>query len=92
MDAEILADVYLAMTGGQTSFLLTAEDKASSNDNLLTQSTDIIIDGNDLITVYATNEELEAHTNKLDVVSVAAGSKSVWQELDSAGLEQGVHQ
>lgn len=33
LDAEILADVYLAMTGGQSNLLLDAESEAAENDN-----------------------------------------------------------
>ena len=85
LDAEILADVYLAMTGGQTSLLLAGDDKDSSSANILTQDREII-DGNDLLTVYATEAELAAHKDKLAVVASATGGDSLWQEVDNSSL------
>jgi DNA polymerase-3 subunit epsilon len=86
LDAEILADVYLAMTGGQTSLLLADDNKDAASNQQVSQATQVV-DGNDLKTVYASASELEAHANKLAVVAAAAGSQSVWQAMDEAGFD-----
>jgi len=65
LDSEILSDVYLTMTGGQTALVLDAE--RSSNDNASTPA--LKIDSDKLIVVSANEGELAAHEawlNKLE--------------------------
>ena len=85
LDAEILADVYLAMTGGQTNLLLSDDDDDS---NIGQQTTDIknTVDGQGLQTLYASADELTAHANKLAVVAEAAGDQSLWQQMDKTDV------
>lgn len=68
LDAEILADVYLMMTGGQTSLRLS-----SGNDS--TTESSIRHLGNNrkvLKVIYASADELTAHQDRLDLVSKKA--------------------
>lgn len=68
LDAEILADVYLMMTGGQTSLRLS-----SGND--LTTETSVRHLGNNrkgLKVIYASADELTAHQNRLDLIAKKA--------------------
>ena len=70
LDAEILADVYLLMTGGQVSLNLANEqDGADGNIG------PIAIQRNGRLTVIrATDEELAAHESRLDLVQKKGGS------------------
>ena len=60
LDAEILADVYLFMTGGQVSFDMDALSSHHNQNN--NQSTRPTIDI-DLPVIWASEEELEQHEN-----------------------------
>ena len=71
LDAEILADVYLAMTGGQVSLNLAshqdnAEQKQQQVQGLVRRGT--------LRVVSASVTELEAHEKRLDLVQKKGGS------------------
>jgi len=57
LDSEILADVYLTMTGGQTALLLDAERGRSDTDKQVAQP----IDAENLVVVYANDAEMAAH-------------------------------
>lgn len=69
LDAELLAKVYLLMTGGQGS--LFAEEKAKTNES---EKEDAIVHVHQahspLEVVYANDEELEAHRAKLEKMGV----------------------
>ena len=60
LDAEILADVYLAMTGGQVSFDMDAlsAHTEQAQGNTARQKIEINVP-----VIYASDEELEAHEN-----------------------------
>lgn len=57
LDSEILADVYLTMTGGQTALSLDADAVANESDN----NSNVKIDNDNLIVVRANEAELAAH-------------------------------
>jgi len=59
LDAEILADVYLAMTGGQVSFDMDTLTESEQQQGQTTRSTVQI----DLPVILPSAEELEAHEN-----------------------------
>lgn len=70
LDAELLARVYLAMTGGQTH--LFSEKQISH----ATQTTEHKKTSNEIIVlpvIYATNEELKAHQNRLASINTLSG-------------------
>ncbi|PIE42982.1 MAG: DNA polymerase III subunit epsilon [Gammaproteobacteria bacterium] len=77
LDAEILADVYLAMTGGQTSLMLDASDEA---DGEASASIVRLPERRARLKVIRANEEeLKAHESKLDAIdSVSKGS--IWRQ------------
>jgi DNA polymerase III subunit epsilon len=79
LDAELLADVYLAMTGGQTA-LFAAEsengDDASRSDTAAAVAVD---DATRLRVIRATDAELRAHEAQLDVLDRACADGSVWR-------------
>ena len=73
LDAEILADVYLAMTGGQGALLL---DGYSTGGEGTTSSAirRIPAERPPLTVVAAGREELEAHAARLDAIEQIGGS------------------
>lgn len=80
LDAQILADVYLAMTGGQASLSLAADEP---NPNTHTPEIQLKLDANrpPLPVIYASEEELAAHEVKLNAIDKSCGGKSVWRQL-----------
>ncbi|MCU7959370.1 MAG: DNA polymerase III subunit epsilon [gamma proteobacterium symbiont of Bathyaustriella thionipta] len=83
LDSEILADVYLAMTGGQTALLLEPDDA----DNIHGQSAAMRItrvhEHPPLKVVAANAEELAAHEQKLQAIHKNAGH-CIWLQPEPA--------
>jgi DNA polymerase-3 subunit epsilon len=82
LDARILADVYLAMTGGQGALALAEvasprSDRSSSVKALVRPSCPLAI-------VTATDEELRAHESMLAIIAKASGGKCLWPAVPSA--------
>ncbi len=77
LDAEILADVYLAMTGGQVSMLLSGIQEFSALSNEAIRR----IDTNrpPLAIISATEEEEIAHSQRLDFIEKQSG-RCIWRE------------
>lgn len=80
LDAEILADVYLMMTGGQTDLSLSVEQEQSSNsvDALLGMDNVTSVQG-ERKTVFADEIERKAHEEFLNMLDKKAGS-ALWRE------------
>ena len=78
LDAEILADVYLMMTGGQTSLNLAGKS-SSEQAGGAEAIRRIQRNGNKLKVVKASADELEQHEARLDIVE-KAGGKCVWRQ------------
>lgn len=73
LDAEILAEVYLAMTGGQTSLSFSMEgDSAAQTRGAEIQR--LVRSESSLKVVYASNDEMEAHESRLDLIAKKGGS------------------
>lgn len=71
LDAEILADVYLLMTGGQVSLNLAAEEQREQED----LHTPVQLQRSaKLAVIYADKDELSAHEARLDLVMKKGGS------------------
>jgi DNA polymerase-3 subunit epsilon len=88
LDAEILADVYLAMTGGQVSLLLGAGQEESEQAATGEEVRRLSADRKPLPVIRATAHELEEHQGRLDAIAGACGGVSIWQRL----LENQVHE
>ncbi|PHM64907.1 DNA polymerase III PolC [Xenorhabdus stockiae] len=73
LDAEILADVYLAMTGGQTSLAFSMEGETSNNAQVA-EIQKITRPQAGLKIIYASDEELLQHESRLDLVEKKGGS------------------
>jgi DNA polymerase III subunit epsilon len=77
LDANILADVYLAMTGGQSALAL-AEAPAKQG-RARAGSVESIRPAGELKVVPASAEELAAHEKMLDLVAKSSGGACVWR-------------
>ena len=73
LDAQILADVYLMMTGGQTSmgFSMEGESQQQAGEMGIQR---VVRAGSQLRVVYASDEELANHESRLDLVQKKGGS------------------
>lgn len=81
LDAEILADVYLAMTGGQTALSLEATTHSESHNSQASSAIDY--SALDLPKVKLTNQEAEDHVEWLTRLDQAVEGKCVWTRLNS---------
>lgn len=73
LDAEILAEVFLTMTGGQTSLTFSMEgDRSQQNEGDGIQR--IVRPASALRVVSASDEEIAAHESRLDLVMKKGGS------------------
>lgn len=85
LDAEILADVYLMMTGGQTDLALAPGGEQRSGGEVGTEQRNAAPGGirrlpedrAPLAVVRASSEEAEAHQSMLDLLEKSAG-KNFW--------------
>ena len=80
LDAEILADVYLAMTGGQTSLSLEGESKAGESGRAQ-QIRRLPEDRPSVLVLRANPEELAAHEARLVAIDAASGGNTVWRSM-----------
>ena len=81
LDAEILADVYLAMTGGQVSMLLAAnEEETATSTTSGSEAEEVIatVKSRKLKVIRASEEELAAHEAMLEKVQKSSGGECVW--------------
>jgi DNA polymerase-3 subunit epsilon len=79
LDAEILADVYLAMTGGQATLSL---DSRSDMHGDKTSIRRLHSDRPALRVIQASAEELAAHSTRLDAIDRAHEGACVWRRLE----------
>jgi DNA polymerase-3 subunit epsilon len=87
LDAEILADVYLTMTGGQTNLSL-AGDGSEGDSNGRQQPSPIRrlpAERQPTRVIQASAEELAAHAARLAAIEKAAGAAPLWVQLEQQG-------
>lgn len=78
LDAQILAEVYLAMTGGQADLALgDAAIMRSSETGRLVRA--LVRPPVPLRIVVASTEELQAHELMLGIIAKASGGRCLWQ-------------
>jgi len=77
LDAKILSEVYLAMTGGQAALTLEADESGHRADHAAA----LLVDrrGLRIPVVRATRDELEAHERVLDSVARASGGRVLFR-------------
>ena len=81
LDAEILADVYLAMTGGQVS--LSLDSQADSQGVQRSVIRRVAATRKPLRVIRADAEEARAHAARLDAIEKVAENTCVWRRLES---------
>jgi DNA polymerase III subunit epsilon len=80
LDARILAEVYLAMTGGQAKLILSADfDTARARARL--DAPNRCGEAVRIAVVTANEEELAAHAAVLALLDKASGGSTVWRRL-----------
>ncbi|MCB1772082.1 MAG: DNA polymerase III subunit epsilon [Gammaproteobacteria bacterium] len=79
LDAEILADVYLAMTGGQRVLSLDGEAVSAEGGSGQSQVRTVDRSGLTLVVRQACADELAAHEERLSAIDRACGGQAVWR-------------
>jgi DNA polymerase III subunit epsilon len=81
LDADLLLEVYLAMTGGQGA--LTLDDKATAADIAAT-ATKAVRPAGTLVVRRATAEELQSHQAMLELLDKKSGGRTAWRRFEPA--------
>ncbi|MCY1423730.1 DNA polymerase III subunit epsilon [compost metagenome] len=86
LDAEILADVYLAMTGGQTSLSLAGNGAEGDGSGRPQASPIRRLPADRPLTrvIRASEDELAAHLARLAVIEKSAGGPALWAQMEAA--------
>lgn len=80
LDAEILADVYLRMTGGQVTLSLGGSE-ANAGEQVVRR----LAEDRPVLPVIRANEtECKQHQDRLKAIAKLSGDKSVWEQLESS--------
>ncbi|RLB64097.1 MAG: DNA polymerase III subunit epsilon [Deltaproteobacteria bacterium] len=77
LDSEILADVYLAMTGGQVSLSLAAENISDTQNRVVSANNKQKKRGPFRV-IKASSEELVSHKENLQRLDKVSGGQCVW--------------
>jgi DNA polymerase III subunit epsilon len=78
LDSRILADVYMAMTGGQSALALDSAAKVTRRVAPTRDAAGIEVPAN-LRVVAASNAEIVAHDEFMKIIQKASGGKALWQ-------------
>jgi len=78
LDAEILADTYLAMTGGQTKLSLGGQEDGSPIEQGNFSNKRLNIAAGQLKVLRASDEELESHFARLNKINDMSDGSCVW--------------
>ena len=81
LDAQLLADVYLAMTRGQETLLIDSDVV-----EIRVAAYNLPRIASALAVIPASPEELELHTGHLREIDKASGGACVWMQLETAGM------
>ncbi|MBM87186.1 MAG: DNA polymerase III subunit epsilon [Gammaproteobacteria bacterium] len=81
LDAEILADVYIAMTSGQSS--LSLDEGLSGLDPVICKPRKRDLDRQPIPTIYADREELEDHRARLEELEEQGVEGCLWIKLEA---------
>jgi DNA polymerase-3 subunit epsilon len=81
LDSLLLAEVYLAMTGGQSSLGLDSQE-AGMLDPAALAPRQLAADRPRLKVLRASEAELEVHRKRMEAVAKAAGGQTIWDRLE----------
>jgi len=79
LDADLLLEVYLAMTGGQGALTLESSEGSAASS---TPERRAPRPPGTLVVVHATAAEVEAHERRLQALDRASGGRTVWRSLE----------
>lgn len=79
LDSEILADVYLLMTGGQTDLNLTGKKASENNEDQSTSIQRLDSNRKAFKIIQASADELEQHNARLKLIEDSSGS-CIWRQ------------
>ncbi|MBW5413710.1 MULTISPECIES: DNA polymerase III subunit epsilon [Pseudomonas] len=83
LDSEILADVYLAMTGGQTSLSLAGQgQEGDGNDSGISPIRRLPADRARTRVITASAAELADHAARLAAIEKSAGAPALWAQME----------
>jgi DNA polymerase-3 subunit epsilon len=82
LDAEILADVYLMMTGGQVSLSLDSRTDSQGNQQRV-EIQRVAVDREPLRVIRASEAECQAHNGRMEAIEKICGGSSVWRQLET---------
>ena len=80
LDAQILVDVYLVMTGGQVDLLLHEEQ--TENGRNMGEVRKLDPNRPRLRVIEPTSEEIEAHVSKLETVDRESNGNCLWKKME----------
>ncbi len=83
LDAEILADVYLTMTGGQVALLLGGQSDTQGAATVTEAVRRLPPDRETLRVIRASDEETAAHEARLAAIAEACGGTPLWKKLET---------
>ena len=86
LDAEILADVYLAITGGQTALQLSGSGNDQNGQSRMEPIVRLSGNRESLLVIKATPTELAAHENQLEDIAAVSGGKVLWRDTAAEAL------
>jgi DNA polymerase-3 subunit epsilon len=83
LDAEILADVYLAMTGGQAALSLGGTEETAAAGGAAEAIRRLPAGRPPLAVIRANAEERAAHSRRIEAIDEASGGNCLWSESAS---------
>lgn len=81
LDAEILADVYLVMTSGQSSLLLSEDESEGSNRRRRNKKHNV--QREKIAVIKAGDDELAAHEQRLQDLAESSDEGCLWLQLEA---------
>ncbi|MDG2047365.1 MAG: DNA polymerase III subunit epsilon [Halioglobus sp.] len=89
LDAEILADVYLAITGGQTALQLSGSGNDQNGQSRMEPIVRLSDNRQSLPVIQASEIERTAHEAQLDAIASVSGGKVLWRDSAAEAAVKG---
>jgi DNA polymerase-3 subunit epsilon len=80
LDADLLLEVYLAMTGGQSALTLDDDSVAVGTVSRVAKA---VRPAGTLLVLRASDDETQAHEAMLKLLDKASGGKTAWRKLEA---------
>jgi DNA polymerase-3 subunit epsilon len=81
LDANILADVYMSLTGGQSKFEFDSE-RTVSDITSSSSSKEILRKDIELVSIKASQNDLDEHESRLADIEQRNSVQTIWRKLD----------